>query len=786
MQPGQKNIVVPKALRESFDAGWKNCRVIFISAPCGFGKTAAAHVLLKHCRIQAYSAAVPGSLSKPLRSGADVILIDDFQAVRDTDEREKICGWINGNPKMHFVFLSRGALPGWLMPYQFTGMLTLIESAQLVLDRGSAAELFTGYRISLSAEELTAVLKDSAGYPLALSILCRKLSGGIPYSERIADEARREMFFHFEEAVYRRFEQPMRKLLVSLSPFDTFDAELAKMISGDSHVNDLLAQLLHETNMLLYDNVETYHFWRAFRLFLSWELKQDCTTEEQNDIYRRAGLYHELHDNYAQALDCYTKSGDHRKISELLIKNAELHPGVAHYYDMEQYYYALPREDVLRSPALMCGMSMLTAVCLDYEASEQWYAELQNYASRLKKTDAEYAGVKSRLIYLDIALPQRGSRGLIELIGTVFRAIMNRQLKLNAFSVTSCLPSIMNGGKDFCEWSRSDDLLYRTMRLPVETVLGRDGVGLADCAICESKFEKGEDISERILALMSRMSEIERKGTPDIVFAALGLLVRTQVMQGKAKAALDALEGLETDFTDTGQTRFLPNLRAMRCRILLRLGRQEEADWWLRDNAPSSTPHFRALWRYQYMTKAMVQIADGDPDEALLSIAPLLPYCEKCGRTMDGLYLRLLIAVCHYRKKDSAWEDEISEALDIARSYRFIMPAAQFGAAVLPLLTGIHWDRDPAFFKKLLAETRTQTVHYPDFLRPSVTLANALSPAETQVLRLLCSNRSNQEIADILGVKLPTVKTQVRSIMQKLNVKRRSEAKDAAQRLHLI
>lgn len=54
------------------------------------------------------------------------------------------------------------------------------------------------------------------------------------------------------------------------------------------------------------------------------------------------------------------------------------------------------------------------------------------------------------------------------------------------------------------------------------------------------------------------------------------------------------------------------------------------------------------------------------------------------------------------------------------------------------------------------------------------------------MLRLLCHNRSNQKIADVLGVQLTTVKSQVRSIMQKLNVSRRSEAKEAALRLHLV
>ena len=61
-----------------------------------------------------------------------------------------------------------------------------------------------------------------------------------------------------------------------------------------------------------------------------------------------------------------------------------------------------------------------------------------------------------------------------------------------------------------------------------------------------------------------------------------------------------------------------------------------------------------------------------------------------------------------------------------------------------------------------------------------------LSPSEKQVLKLICSNRSNQEIADILGVKLATVKTHVVHILQKLGVKRRSEAKEMAERLHMV
>lgn len=182
----------------------------------------------------------------------------------------------------------------------------------------------------------------------------------------------------------------------------------------------------------------------------------------------------------------------------------------------------------------MQGMSMLCGLKMDYQGAHRWYGELQQFAERCGKQDAAGKEKRSRLAWLDISLPQRGVEGLTETIPAVFRLITNKEVTLPPFSVTSTLPSIMNGGKDFSDWSKRDDLLYKTLRIPVEAVLGRDGVGLADCAIAESKFEKGEDIVPRMLTLLPRMSEIRRTGTPDIEFAATGLMARSQLAGGQA------------------------------------------------------------------------------------------------------------------------------------------------------------------------------------------------------------------------------------------------------------
>ncbi len=780
------SIMIKPELVEIFLNGWEHGRVILFSAPCGCGKTTTALALLAKHTVCTFHAADATFTPESIPPSCDAVLVDDLQELKETDRREALCELIRTRKDLHFVLLGRGHIPGWLMPFQFAGILISIGTLALNFDRDTAQRMLESRGIAVTPSEMQAIQRDIKGYPIAMNILCRKLKDGTSYSLEVLNAVKRELFFYFDESVFRRFEPSLRQLLVSLAPFDSFPMELAKMVSGNHDAGELLGSIQRDTTMLLFDGLDTYRFWPIFRDFLTWEMQQALTNEEIRSLYSRAALYYELKDELSKSLHFYSLAMEQSKVSALLIKNAQLHPGVGHYREMEHYYFSLPKEEILRSPALMCGMSMLNAMCLDYEASEQWYNQLLSYSSKLKKTDSEYKSVQGKLAYLDIGLPQRGSKGLVEVISKVFRVMTDIDLKVPTFSVTSNLPSIMNGGKDFCDWSKKDDLLYATMGKPIEAVLGRDGVGLADCAICESKFEKGEDISKRLLTLMSRLGEIQVHGTPDIEFAVVGLLARVHVSQGKAQAALESIKSLGTKFSDTKQSRFLSNIDAMLCRIQLRLGDSDATKTWLQEKAPKNDARLWAMWRYQYFTTAMVLLAEGKEEESLLLLARLKPYYIHCGRMMDSIHTCILTALCLERLKDKEWKNELSAALDTCYEYRFIWPVAQYGVAILPLLGKCGWSQNTPYLNTLIKAARIQAVHYPRFLKTPPQPKEPLSAAETQVLKLLCENLSNQEIGEILGIKLPTVKTHVSRILQKLDVSRRSEAKAAAEKLHLL
>lgn len=64
--------------------------------------------------------------------------------------------------------------------------------------------------------------------------------------------------------------------------------------------------------------------------------------------------------------------------------------------------------------------------------------------------------------------------------------------------------------------------------------------------------------------------------------------------------------------------------------------------------------------------------------------------------------------------------------------------------------------------------------------------ASELSKRELEVLQLMAAGLSNQEIADQLFVSLNTVKTHISKVLEKLDVKRRTQAVDKARQLRLI
>lgn len=781
-------IHVKPAIEAQFQKCMERGRVLFFSAPCGFGKTVTAEKLIRQTGKKYRGVSGDRVLFEQLIEDPnwEILFVDDLQMMQEEKDLQALCSLIRENPDRRFILASRGLPPGCLMAFQYTGLMTVLHADVLLFDREDIRKLFQEWEVPVTDSELSGVTKESIGHPLGVVITIRHMAEGQTFGPELVAGAFREVFRYFETAIYKRFDLNIRRFLLELAPFEQFDLDMARIVSGDPRVGEMLDWLQRNTTMLRYDETQRFHFWPQFRAFLMWEMDREYPEEKKKTLYSRGGMYYELKEDFVHAMDCYIRGGDHSKVSELLIRSAELHPGMGHYYEMEKYYHSLPEKEILASPALMQAMSMLCAMEMDYEKSEQWYEALKQFAEQCDRMDAGGRQARSRLAWLDISLPQREVSGLTDTIPAVFRLLRGKEITLPPFSVTSTLPSIMNGGKDFSDWSKKDDMLYQVLRIPVEAVLGKDGVGLADCAIAESKFEKGEDITHRMLSLVQRAGEIQRNGTPDIEFAVTGLLIRSQMASGRSDDAVRTMEQLRTRFAENGLDRFLPNMDAMRCRLDLYVEDLDRADDWYREKAPRDLMKLNVMKRYQYLTQAMVELAAGKNQDVLLTLSSLELYCRTCRRHLDSIHLLIIRAIACWREKDKTWKTYLDEALDIAEEYQFIRPVSGYGAAVLPLLEECSRDDQSKWYLRLMSAVREQAAYYPAFLQPRTAPGESLTATELQILRLICADKSNAEIGKIMDIKLPTVKTHVSHILDKLGVSRRSEAKTAAKKRWLI
>ena len=104
-----KNIIIKTSVQKRFDSFMMHGRVLFFSAPCGFGKTVLADALLHGQNVLRQSAADPGCAIPPSEQDWDILLIDDLQLMQEEAGQQALCELIRSSPAPFCAALARCA-----------------------------------------------------------------------------------------------------------------------------------------------------------------------------------------------------------------------------------------------------------------------------------------------------------------------------------------------------------------------------------------------------------------------------------------------------------------------------------------------------------------------------------------------------------------------------------------------------------------------------------------------------------------------------------------------------
>ncbi|MCI2049844.1 MAG: LuxR C-terminal-related transcriptional regulator [Lachnospiraceae bacterium] len=732
--------------------------------------------------------------------GRRAVVVDSLQYVWENEQRKMLEPFLKElaeRPDIWLILISRSPVPLWLNPLYVRQAFMLIGEEDLALTETEQRHLMAKWGVTLSRTAWGYLQSLNCSQPVPLRIAAMRLAklprrdaAGPSRKEDLEQEAieqaRRDLWDYLDTRVYGQWSLEMQEFLMDISILDEFTLPMARQITRKQNAEKIVQQALETGNFLQEVKTEgepLFILRSALKQSMRRRLTRCCSEEHIKKLYDYAGSEYEMQGELVRALGMYEKCGNEDGISRILNANASNYVGCGYYWEFRKYYLSLSETAVENSPDLMASLSLLQSILMNDEESERWYRKLKEYGK--KHSGRARQAADEKLFFLDVSLPQRDVAKTPELLRKIGMMMTAGKAVLPLVSLTNNQPSIMNGGKDFCEWSRHDVQLAAGIGKITEMVLGEFGKGLVAIALAESQFEKGED-DDKVAALVGKgWVQAAGGGKTENLFSAVAILCRLFILKHQPDDALDTLDSFAAK-AEKEAPQLMPNIETFRLRLMMYEGAADEAERWL-STAPDETRDFCTLERYRYMHKARVLLLLGKQEKAALLLQEMIQYGEKRNRVYLVMEAQILLAVTQHRRKDPRWRDTLQKAVTRAESYHFVRILTMEGAAVWELLrTGEIAFNDTAYRDQVMKECGKMAEMYPAFLAGRQTDGVVLSDKALEILQLQSEGRSVAQIAERLYLSQAGVKYYNQETYRKLGVNSKAAAISEAKNRGLI
>ena len=759
---------------------------VYLCAATGYGKTSFLTHYFKGKKYRYFSAGEVlemDLLPENFESG-EILIIDDIQWAEPVTIRERIVHLIKQGE--NWVILSgRCECPVWLLEVSLKmRAMTVIDDKDLLLSPQSVKNFFIDCNVPYKEDELPMLVEFSRGHGMTVKMVADLLKQGVSNCKELMHRVQELSWDYLDENICNQWNVDLQEFLLQLSIVDSFTVSMAEAVTDKKNVYEMIKKA-REAGNFLKEEAGVYTIDKTLLNCLRRKLLREYSDDYRMDLYYNAGRFYEQQGRVVEALKMFERCKNENRISSILIENARKDPNSGFLYELRHYYLLLPKEKIEGSLELTAGMSMLESMMFHLEESEEWYQILKKKEADL--TGGEKRNARNWIAYLDIALPHRGSSDIAELIKSAAVLLLNRKLSLPEFSITSGLPSQMNGGKDFCEWSKIDRQLAASIGKLIPVVFGKYGRGMVELALAESFFEKGEDDYEVLRLVSTGLLQADSGGKPEQSFVGNAILARLRLFSGEAKEAVELMQNFKRKVQKEAgiHGRILINTDAFLCRLFLYQGEMAGVDEWM-NLAPDEQDDFFTMERYRYLTKIRVYMSYGSYEKAMFLLEKISYYAEKMQRTYIKIEVLILRAILLYRMERENWKEALEEGYTMAEEYHFVRLLSREGAALLPLLNEAKLPvKKQEFYDSVLAETEKMSRLYPSYLKKN---SSDLSFSENaiKILRLQAAGMTYEEIAGLLNVNVGTVKYHCKENYKKLGVKGKAAAVSEARKRKLI
>ena len=459
-------IIIPQAFVQKLQKALESCAYVFISAHTGWGKTSVVETLLENQPHTYVSLWDRDALKQAAEDTTGVIVLDDFHAIYDYQGGDAAALALLRTlpPDTRCIFPSRADLPEWLLPFMETGQMEHMPHSDLALDLRELRELLERMEFFVPAPAvLENVWELTQGNPSLVLAMGMYLSKENPLSPEVISKAR-EMFFPFLDCQLFRYWDPMEKrLLLLTSFFDSFTVDMARVLTGDPDVEQVIERLRQTGSFLTWDGTAYRCRFPLMRRYLQARVSHVYRNQEDlRGIYDTLSLCCQLCGDYDGAVSYSIQAKNRTRTTELLTAYIRNHPkeGIRALRNAFQEIEENDRETI---PELLCGVSMIYSQDGLTEESERCLTNLEQAGNRAFSSGKTSRTARCFTAYALLHLPHRTNAQRAQALDWIVDGQEHGELCLPAFSITGEQPSLLRGLWDLSDWPVEEHAQFKSL-----------------------------------------------------------------------------------------------------------------------------------------------------------------------------------------------------------------------------------------------------------------------------------------------------------------------------------
>src|SRR6266498_642198 len=760
-----------------------------------------------------------------------VLVLDDYHQIVSPAVHDSLAFLLEHlSPGMHVVIASREDPPIPLARLRARGQLAELRAADLRFTFEEAAALLRRvWGLNLPEESIAALEARTEGWVTGLQLVALSLRGASDPVRLIQGftGSNRYILDYLTEEVIEQQSDELRSFLLRTSVLEHLSGPLCDVLSGRSDGQEMLEHL-ERANLFLVPLDEERHWYRYHRLFadLLRARLQSADPQRMPELHRKAAAWYKEYGLVSDALRHALAAGEAVWAARLVEQHVEevLRRGEGE--TLRGWLAALPQEVVRSRPRLALAQALAAFNAGRLQAAEPFLADAERALATAPNEPYEPSIGKAMSMLANVP----ASIALLRAAVAALRGDAERTTEL-VRQAQAQLAEDERGPRISVRWNlaQADWMRGRLadaerafaaivvdgrqagephLTLTASSVLGRiqRAQGRLDAAL--RTYQAGLEFAARTGPTLVLSAAVAHVGMADVLYErnhieqalwhatqgiplsrqltttqtlASGLATLAWILQAKGNTggAREAMDEAYRVMLPVEVVALLNPVPAERARLLLAQGEMKQAAHWVEERGLAEEDAPRYARELEELVLARYLLRQHMADRALALLERLGAAAKAQARMGSLIEIHLLQALGFQAvgKADQAM-NVVAQALLQAESEGYIRTFVDEGRSLAALLhralsRGVTADYTTRI---LAAFPSVDQGIQPSSAPVAASFTEPLSARELEVLRLLSSGASNQEIAAELSIALTTARKHVSNIIGKLGVTNRTQA----------